>query len=86
MRVIFFIIFTILDLFLFKIYFKLVFLNKEDFYDSVKYNFIPDIFSLFRGEYFKDKFAEFKLGFFIFLCIVTILAETSLASWIINIF
>jgi hypothetical protein len=71
-----------LDLHLFKIYFGLIFNNKEDFHDSIKYTFTPDLFSLFKGKYLKDQFAEFKLCTFVFLCIVTIVLEVSLVSLI----
>lgn len=74
----------ILDLRLFKIYFDLVFADKEDFHNSVKYNFTPDIFSLFRGEYLKDRLAELKLSLFIFLCIITIALEMILVSRILD--
>ncbi|MDV3427835.1 MAG: hypothetical protein LIR50_12555 [Bacillota bacterium] len=77
-------ILTVLDLRLLKIYFKLVFDSKEDFYNSVRYNFIPEIFSLFKGEYLKDKFAEFKLGVFMFLCFITIILEVILVSKILD--
>lgn len=77
-------ILTVLDFRLLKIYFKLVFDSKEDFYNSVRYNFIPEIFSLFKGEYLKDKFAEFKLGVFMFLCFITIILEVILVSKILD--
>lgn len=64
-----------LDFHLFKIYYRFFFKNKDDLNDSLKYTVTPDIFSLFKGEYFKDKFAEYKLGGFIFSCIATIALE-----------
>lgn len=69
-----------LDLHLFKIYFGLIFSNKEDFHNSLKYTFTPDIFSLFKGKYLKDQFAEFKLSIFVFLCIITMVLEVSMVN------
>ncbi len=39
---------------LFRLYFKWIFRDEEDFHDSIRYSFTPDIFSLFKGEYLKD--------------------------------
>jgi hypothetical protein len=69
-----------IDMYLFKFFFNIFFSGSEDFNNSVKYSFIPDIFSLFKGEYFEDKAAEFKLSFFIFLCI----AAAVLEIWLVN--
>lgn len=69
-----------LDAKLFKIFYKLIFRDEQEFNNSVKYKFTPDIFSLFRGEYLKDNFAEFKLGIFIMLCIGTIILEVNIVS------
>lgn len=41
--------------------YKIIFSGKEDFFDCVKFWFTPDIISLFRGEYWGDHWAEFKL-------------------------
>lgn len=75
-----------LDLRLFKIYFNFLFEDSDDFSESVKYSFIPDLFSLFRGEYIKDRVSEFKLGVFIFLCIFTIGLEISMVKGLLSLF
>lgn len=75
-----------LDFHLFRGYFKFIFNDEDDFNKSLKYSITPDIVSLFRGEYFKDRFAEFKLSMFLFLCGVTIVLEILLLRGIINIF
>ncbi len=77
-------ILILLDLYLFSIYFRFIFSNEDDFHNSLKYTLTPDIFSLFRGEYFKDRFAEFKLGVFIFLCIITIALELFIINWLLT--
>jgi len=71
------------DIKLFKFFYSTIFSDEEDFNDSIKYSFTPDIFSLFKGEYIKDNFAEFKLGLFMFLCIGTVVLEIFLAKAII---
>lgn len=77
-------LFIWLDFYLFKLFYNSIFRDDEDFNDSVKYTFTPDLFSLFKGEYFKDWFAEFKLGGFIFLCVATVLVEIFLLKGISN--
>lgn len=47
--------------------FRLFFSDADDFWDCVGYSFTPDIFSLFRGEYFEDVAKSFKLGIYVFL-------------------
>ena len=64
----------------YKVLFNMVFSDRDDFNESVKYSLTPDIISLFRGEYWKDRISEFKLGIFIFLCIIATVIE----YWIVN--
>ena len=47
---------------------KVFFGGWEDFWDAVKFWLTPDLFSLFKGEYWEDCWAEMKLGFFIIAC------------------
>ena len=42
--------------------FKMIFRDSEDFFDCLKFWLMPDIISLFRGEYMDDYFSELKLG------------------------
>jgi hypothetical protein len=77
-------LFVWLDLHLFKLYSNFIFTNKEDFHNSLKYSFTPDILSLFKGKYLKDKLAEFKLSILVFSCILTIILEVSLAKAIVS--
>lgn len=64
-----------LDFYLFKFFYSTIFSNQDDFDNSVKYSFRPGMFSLFKGEYLKDKFAEFKLSGFIFFCVIAVVIE-----------
>lgn len=61
-----------LDIHLFKVYYKVFFNDKDDFKNSMKYTLRPDIFSLFKGEYIKDRVAETKLSGLIFFSIARI--------------
>lgn len=60
---------------MYKFLFNLIFNDTDDFNDSLRYSFTPNFISLFRGEYWKDRVGEFKLGFFIFLCIIVTAIE-----------
>ena len=71
------------DIKLFKFFYGCIFRDEEDFNNSLKYSITPDIFSLFRGEYFKDYFAELKLGIFVMLCIGTIVLEVVIVNAIL---
>ncbi len=64
----------------YKLLFNLIFSSSDDFNESVRYFFTPDIISLFRGEYWKDRLSQFKLGIFLFLCVIAIVIE----YWMIN--
>jgi len=47
--------------------FRLMFPSNDEFAESVKYSFTPDIVSLFKGEYSKDYLGELRLGGWLFL-------------------
>lgn len=64
----------------YRVLFKMVFSDSDDFNESVKYSLTPNIISLFRGEFWKDRKSEFKLGAFIFLCVIA----TAIEFWIVN--
>ena len=72
----------------YKFLFNAIFSNRDDFNESVRYSFTPNIISLFRGEYWKDRVGEFKLGIFINLCIVATVMEygiiNAILRWIIE--
>lgn len=62
----------------FKAIFRLFFPTSEDFNESVRYYFTPDVISLFRGEYWQDRAAQFRLGLFILVCGSIFAAEYAL--------
>lgn len=43
--------------------------DKDDFWQAVKYFLCPDMLSLFKGRFWDDWDAEFKLKFYLFVCI-----------------
>lgn len=60
--------------------------DDNDFNESLNYFFIPNIISLFRGEYGKDLYAEFRFGLLIFLSIVVVSFEYFILVGILSIF
>ena len=53
--------------------FKPFFGDRDGFIDCVKFWIKPDIFSLFSGQYFEDRWSEMKLGLWIFCGAITVL-------------
>lgn len=71
---------------IYKVIGKLIFKDEKDFWESIKYNFMPDLISLFRGRFVKDFFGELKLSFFLLCCGAVIFLEYVLIKGIFNIF
>ena len=59
----------------YRFYFHMLFKDVDDFNESIRFTLTPDLFSLFRGEYLRDRIGEFKLGLFIMLCFITTMIE-----------
>lgn len=74
----------VLNIPLYKVYFRMMFESMEDFNECIRYSFTPDIISLFRGEYCRDYFGEMKLGIFIFLCCGSIWLEYTIIRTIFS--
>jgi hypothetical protein len=81
--VIIFIILLVINIPAYRVYYSMIFRDKDDFSESVRYSFTSDLFSLFRGEYIKDRIGEFKLGIFVFACIFTVIIEFMIIKSII---
>jgi len=47
--------------------FNFFFSSKEDFFDCVKYYLTPDIWSILKGQFHQDFFAEAKIFFWLIL-------------------
>lgn len=84
MNAIIVIILLILNIPLYKIIYRFIFRDYDDFEESVKYSFTPDIYSLFKGRYWKDQIGEAKLSFFVIACIIVIVVEYSIIKALIS--
>lgn len=67
----------------YKLLFNLIFSDMDDFKESIKFTVTPDIFSLFRGEYVKDRIGEMKFGLFVILCVAITAIEYNVVSELI---
>lgn len=47
---------------------KWIFGDWDGFWECIRFWLIPDLWSLFRGEWLEDQWAQMKLGFFVVLC------------------
>jgi len=52
-----------------------IFFRHEGLLGAVKYWFMPDLVSLFRGEYIDDQWAEAKLLLYAIVCGLTVWSE-----------
>lgn len=59
----------------YKFYFRMIFKDMDDVNESIRFTLTPNLFSLFRGEYLRDRIGEFKLGLFIMLCFISTMIE-----------
>lgn len=53
----------------------ILFKDWDEFVEAVKFYITPDIFSLFRGEFVDDLWAEYKLGFWAAGCFASVFVE-----------
>ena len=79
------IVLLVVNIPIFKVIFNSMFSSKDDFYESLRYVFTPDMFSLFRGEYMKDWFGEMKIQFFVLLCGGAIFLEYTIISSLLRV-
>lgn len=54
---------------------RMFFGGKGGFWDSLTHFFMPDVISLFRGEYWEDRFNTTMIYIWIFACGFTVAAE-----------
>ena len=54
---------------------KVLFTDKEGFFEAIKFWFKPDILSWFNGEYWDDRTAEFKLGMLLLGSVMVVVGE-----------
>lgn len=80
------IILLVVNIPVYKIISKFIFKDSDDFKESVQYSFTPDIFSLFKGRFWKDQIGESKLSIFLLLCFMAIAIEFMVIKAIIGAF
>lgn len=68
----------------YKVFLRLIFKDSKDINNSIRYSFTPDLFSLFKGNYLKDKIGEAKLSLFIFSCVLVVLIEFFIVNGVIE--
>ena len=69
----------------YKYLFNIFFIDKKDFDESLRYTLTPDFISFFRGEYWKDRMGEMKLGIFIISCLIVTVIEYQMINKLIQI-
>lgn len=84
MKILLFIIIAAVNIPVYKKIFKLFFDSMDDFNESMRYVFTPDIISLFRREYIKDWNGELKVQFFFLSCIIMVFLEYFILSRLIS--
>lgn len=67
--------FVVADFFIFRAIFSGFFEDSDDFFECLRLDFQPDLFSFFKGELKKDWAAEFRVGTFFFLCGIIVVIE-----------
>lgn len=79
------IVLVLLNIPVYRKIFYFIFRDSDDFRESVRYSFTPDIFSLFRGRYWKDQMGELKLSIFIMACIAVVALEYLIIGSLLNV-
>lgn len=80
------VILLVLNIPIYRKIFYFIFRDSDDFRESVRYSFTPDIFSLLRGRYWKDQMGELKLSIFIVACIAVVFLEYLVIGSLLNVF
>lgn len=65
---------------LYYVFWKALFESREEFLEALRFWFQPNWLSLLRGEFNRDLYKSFKVGFFVFLCAVTTFLMINLFS------
>ncbi|OJV64877.1 MAG: hypothetical protein BGO41_14915 [Clostridiales bacterium 38-18] len=63
-----------------------LFKDDNDFNEALNYLFIPNIISIFRGEYGKDLYGEFRIAFLFILSMAALAIEYFIFAGILSIF
>ncbi|AEI45716.1 hypothetical protein [Paenibacillus mucilaginosus] len=78
----------LLNLPLFRRLFRLFFPDEDDFRAALQFSLTPDLISLLRGRFLKDKWEETRLLFFVISCLAVTYGEwllvNRLVHWLLN--
>lgn len=72
MKVVLIILLLVFNIPVYKRLFNLFFYDLFDFKECLRHLATPDFMSLFVGEYWKDKWNEFKVMFYFFCCVMIV--------------
>lgn len=67
----------------YKLLFRILFNDRDDFKESIRFTVTPDIYSLFKGEYIRDRIGELKFGLFVVLCVAITIIEYNIVNELI---
>ncbi|MGG1638675.1 hypothetical protein MHH56_11635 [Paenibacillus sp. FSL K6-3182] len=80
------IVLFLLNIPIYKFLFRIFFVDENDYNESIRHTFTPNIISFFRGEYWKDRINTARLQFFILICIGIVVLEYIVLNKIIDVF
>jgi len=80
------IVLLFLNIPIYKFLFRIFFEDENDYNESIRHTFTPNIISLFRGEYWRDRINTARLQFYILICIGIIVLEYIVLNKLISIF
>ncbi|MDH6430642.1 hypothetical protein BSK49_19605 [Paenibacillus odorifer] len=86
MSLVMIILLLFLNIPVYKFLFRVFFVDNDDYNESIRHTFTPNIISLFRGEYWKDRMNTARLQFFILICGGIVVLEYLVLHKIIDIF
>lgn len=80
------IVLLLLNIPIYKFIFRIFFEDEGDYNESIRHTFTPNIISLFRGEYWKDRINTARLQFYILICVGIVVLEYFILNKLIDIF
>lgn len=80
------IVLFLLNIPIYKFLFRIFFVDENDYNESIRHTFTPNIISFFRGEYLKDRINTARLQFFILICIGIVVLEYIVLNKLIDVF
>lgn len=80
------IVLLLLNIPIYKFIFRIFFEDEIDYNESIRHTFTPNIISLFRGEYWKDRINTARLQFYILICVGIVVLEYFILNKLIDFF